>query len=239
MWGEQRMDAFIEYLEIFNEEEKPKVTKEKLRKVTEDTVEWMRKYFSGDTPFIAMKSKSGKIDTITLKKFSLNMVDRCESLIINKNKDYSGGEDSAIRNFEFGERIINVDTEKAIMSRIMDKLSRINGLSQKLFLDSLGVIKNEEDREAVRNIKSYIDEYILYLLWSMKKFSKYNTYNDNIIYECICNSILLGAACRAIKSLAYAGREEDVIVGQIEEKIEDTCIDSANYFILLISVISK
>lgn len=224
------MDAFIKYLEKNKIKECPRVTVEKYISVVEETMSWLENYFSKDVN-IYMEICNGEYSSL-LKEESTGLVEKGEEILHNKNKDYSGGEASAIRNFEFGEIIVGVRTEIAILSRIMDKLSRVNSLSNIL-------IDKVDEMEKIHEIKDKIDEEIFHLLCTMKSFSDHSLYSTTDVLQCVVRSLSIGSMCKIIKHIMYKLGASVDAVGYVDEKIEDTCVDMANYFILLLTVIKE
>jgi len=74
-----------------------------------------------------------------------------------KNKDYAGWE-NPFKNFELVEKLDITTTEKGILTRITDKLSRINNLLEKEW-----EVKDEKITDTIVDLANYSIILLLYL----------------------------------------------------------------------------
>ena len=75
------------------------------------------------------------------------------NLILSKNADYAGYKDT-FKNFDISGSICNVSSEKGILFRICDKVTRIGNL-----LDKKEEVKNETIEDTLLDLANY--SYIL------------------------------------------------------------------------------
>ncbi len=84
-----------------------------------------------------------------LEQFIWDVFDEARLLAKDKNADYASEEDG-LKNFR-GSLIINVPMEKAVLVRILDKITRIGNL-----LDRPNVVKGETINDSILDAINYL-----------------------------------------------------------------------------------
>lgn len=87
------------------------------------------------------------------------------SIIEAKNRDYAGKSgDDAFTNFKFGS-LIGIGVEKSILSRVIDKIARLNSI-----IDSGEVaVKNDSVSDSIRDCINYLAIMKAYIESNEKK----------------------------------------------------------------------
>ncbi len=73
------------------------------------------------------------------------------SIMLEKNNDYTGGNDSPFANLENVEKVGTTKTEIGILTRIMDKYSRMSSFANKGMLK----VKNETIEDTCLDMANY------------------------------------------------------------------------------------
>ena len=105
-----------------------------------------------------------------------NLLEDVVTTLEKKNHDY-GGSDNPYKNIE-ASRLVGVQPERAILVRIMDKMSRISTL-----LNNDAKVKNESIKDTIQDAIGYLAILDSYLNKNKEKESvhvggEYPTYSD-------------------------------------------------------------
>ena len=77
--------------------------------------------------------------------------DKMHEIAIAKNHDYSGFEDSAFANFEVVERCGIATTEVGFLTRMMDKISRVNSFLKQ----GVCLVTDEKITDSLQDLANY------------------------------------------------------------------------------------
>jgi hypothetical protein len=88
----------------------------------------------------------------------------CLETIRKKNADYTGKSSNPFHNFELSQINFNVPTEKGLLIRMMDKISRVNSL-----LSNPAQVKEEAITDTLDDLINYTAILKAFVMYKQKK----------------------------------------------------------------------
>lgn len=101
-------------------------------------------------------------------EFHKECCDKMHGIVIKKNRDYSGSEGSAFKNFTNVEGLGIASTEQGFLTRMVDKISRVSILTKE---DREAAVKDEAVEDTLLDLANYCILMLGYITSKKKKYS--------------------------------------------------------------------